>query len=545
MTDYGDKILSGEIDACEYVKLAVQRHVNDLARQRTPEFPYYFDEKAGEKVVKFLRLTRHYKGRWAGKKFEPADWQQWCNTVFYGWKRVSNDKRRFKYSYVEVPKKNGKSTWKAAECLYSLVADKENSPEIYTAASKEAQARIVLNDARQMAKKSPEILKRLKVYAYDIQKPDDGGVMKALGSDSAMQDGLNISRGQIDEYHAHKTEDMYDILKQGTGARDQAVIDIITTSGYDKSYPCYDFRLHCINVLKGILEQENLFTIIYTIDKDDDWKDPKSWVKANPNFDIINQEEYKEEAEMAQMLKSEEPKFKTKRLCLWTDAADVWVSDEDWMKCAGDEVDLTGWKCWGAVDLAATVDLNALGLLFEKEGNYCYKLYVWIPEKKVRERQDRVNYWKWKEENHIFVTPGDALDDEFMARDVMKILGEYDVQAVAIDRWYSTGIVGRMQKAGFPEDKMFFHGQGYKDMTGPVRELERMVNLKTLNHFGNPVLRWMCSNITTTSDAAGNIKFDKSKSSDKIDGMVTLAMAKGAEMNKEEEVEISGNLRIL
>jgi phage terminase large subunit-like protein len=425
-----------------------------------------------------------------------------------------------------------------------MIADGEASPEIYTAASKEAQARIILNDARFMAKKSPEVLKRLRVYSYHIEKPDDGGVMKALGSDSEKQDGLNVSRGEIDEYHTHKTDQMYDILKQGGASREQPVLDIITTSGYDKTYPCYEWREHCIAVLKGIVDQENLFTIIFTIDEGDDWKDPKVWRKANPGWDILNQQHFENEAKLAITLKSDEPKFKTKRLCVWTDAEKVWVKDDDWMKCVGEEIDLSEVECWGGLDIADTVDINAFVLNFHKDGQYYVKPYFWIPEKKVREKEDRVNYWKWKEMGLINIMPGDALDDEFMARDILEIIANHRVSLVAFDRYYSRGVIGRILKSGFSEDKLYSCGQGYVSMTGPVRELERRIYLKSLNHFGNPILRWMCSNTITSPDAAGNVKFDKSKSSEKIDGMVALAMAIAAEPTEHKE-EFTGEITIL
>jgi len=545
MDSYSEKILYGKIDSCEFVKLAVQRQQDDLLKQRTDDFPYYFDETAGLRAVKFFKLLRHYKGKWAGQKFIPSEWQVFILSVFYGWKRVGDNKRRFKYSYIEVPKKNGKSTFSAGKALYNMLADGEASPEIYIAAAKEAQARICLDAAREIGKRTPEVNKRLNIYNYEIKKPDDGGVMRALGSDSKKQDGLNISVGIIDEYHTHPTDDMYDILKQGCGAREQPVIDIITTAGYDKSYPCYDFRDHCIKVLRGVTVQDNLFTIIYTIDEDDDWKDPKCWRKANPNWEIINQTDFKDEAEMAISRNSEEPKFKTKRLCVWTDSVDVWVKDEDWMECAGEEIDLTEFDCYGGLDIAATVDINAFVLLFVNKDRFYVKPFFWIPEKKVKENEDRVNYWKWKEDGLINVMTGDALDDEFMARDMLDIIAKYKVKGIAFDRYYSGGIIGRLEKAGFDMNKLSSYGQGYVSMSGPIREMERRIGLRNLDHFGNPVLRWMCSNISLSMDAAGNVKFDKSKRSDKIDGMVALAMAIAMEQSHEKTEEFTGKILIV
>ena len=235
---YGLDVLSGKILACQYVKLYCKRHFDDLKRQDTEGFRFYFDHEQGMRAIKFFKVLRHYKGRWAGQPFTPEPWQAFNLYQFFGWLRMDG-RRKYKYSYIEVPKKNGKSTYVAAKGLFHMLLDGESSPEVYVAASKEAQARICLDTARFIGKRTPSVYKRLNIMKYVIEKPDDGGVMIALGSDSKKQDGLNVSHGIIDEYHSHPTDEMYDILKQGCGARQQPIIDIITTSGYEKVYPCY------------------------------------------------------------------------------------------------------------------------------------------------------------------------------------------------------------------------------------------------------------------------------------------------------------------
>lgn len=530
---YGKDVLSGKIPACLYVRLYCARHFEDLKRQKTKDFPFYFDHEAGIAPIKFFKLLRHYKGRWAGQSFEPAPWQAFNLYLFFGWKRL-NGKRKYKYCYIEVPKKNGKSTYVAAKGLYHMLADGEGSPEVYIAASKEAQARICLDTARFIGKRTPIVSKRLTIRKFDIEKDDDGGVMRALGSDSKKQDGLNVSHGIIDEYHTHQYDDMYDILKQGCGAREQPMIDIITTAGYEKNYPCYKFRRRCINVLEGSIKQENLLAVIYTIDKEDDWTSEDSWRKANPSWDIINQTDFRDEAEMARTDLHEQPKFKTKRLCVWADAEETWISDEDWMKCAGPKMNHDQLKhipCYGGLDLANVRDVNALVLNFPlSNGTRHIKCWFWIPYDKVRSKEDIVDYWEWKEMGLINVVGGNSIDQDELVESLLEILGEYNLQSLAYDRWGSDRVVQGLQKGGIPDSHLDEYKQTVIDMTKPVREIERSIMSQQLNHEGNLVLKWMASNVVIDQRSDESMKFDKKKAIDKIDGMVALAMSIGAEM---------------
>ena len=530
---YGKDVLSGKVNACEFVRLSVQRHYDDLSK----DWEFHFNEKSGLLAVEFFTTLRHFKGKWAGQSFEPSPWQAWVLYVFFGWLR-DDGTRRFNYLYIEVPRKNGKTTFVAAMSLYHLVMDGENAPEIYTAATTRDQASICLDTSRGICMSTDYLGKYLRVRQYDILFDARNGKMKALASNKDKLDGLNPSMTVFDEVHEYKDWKLVDVMTSATGSRDSYIISMITTAGFNKNYPAFDYRKHCIDVLKGIKEQNNLYSIIYTIDEDDDWKDPDVWEKANPSLgDSVSYRYIKERAEEAISRKEEEVNFKTKHLNIWTDAADVWVKDDDWMKCVGEEPDLTKLPCWGGLDLAASVDVNALVLVFKDEDKYYTKSWFWIPEKKVKEREDRVNYWKWKEEGFINVMPGDALKVSLINRDIIEILTKYRVQGVAYDRFYSGGVIQGVIESGFPEDKLHPYGQGFVSMSAPIRELERRVYLQSISHFGNPVMRWMCSNVVTTMDPAGNVKFDKKNSSDKIDGMVSLAMAIGCEMSEEVHEE--------
>jgi phage terminase large subunit-like protein len=538
---YAKDILSGKIDVCDYARLSVQRHYDDLKK----DWDYYFDHQAGLYPIKFFGLLMHFKGEWAGSNFEPSPWQAWVLYVFFGWKRKDGT-RRFRYMYIEVPRKNGKTTFVAAMSLFHLLMDGENAPEIYTAATTRDQAAICLDTARGIANCTSHLNKYLTVRQYDILHKSNEGKMKALAANKDKLDGLNPSMAIFDETHEYKDWKLVEVITSATGSRRNYIIAMITTAGFNKSNPAYSYRKHCIDVLKGISEQDNLYSIIYTLNEGDDWKDESSWRKANPSLDeSISFEYLSERANEAILRKEEEVNFKTKHLNMWTDAAEVWVKDEDWMECVGEDVNLEEMECYGGLDIAATVDLNALVLLFRDGEKFYVKSYFWIPERKVREKEDRVNYWKWKEEGLINIMPGDALDDEFLTRDLIEIFSKYKVKGIAFDRYYAGGIISRLDKSGFDMNKLHAYGQGYVSMSSPIRELERRVYLRTISHFGNPVLRWMCSNIALSMDAAGNVKFDKAKSIDKIDGMVALAMSVAMEQNEEPKEEFTGKLLVL
>lgn len=543
---YGHDVLSGKIPACEYVKLSVKRHFDDLKKT---DWGYYFDVEAGLRPVHFFSILRHYRGRFYNKPFVPEPWQAWILYVFFGWKR-ENGLRRFKYSYIEVPRKNGKTTFIAGKALYHFMLDGEYAPGIYFAATKEKQARIALDEARFIGMQTPEVKSRLNILKYSIEYDKMRGKMESLGSDSKKQDGLNVSHGVLDEVHEHKTFEMFEVLKTACGMREQPIIDLITTAGFDKSYPCYTYRKHCIDVLSGIKEQNNLFSIIYTLDADDDWKDPANWSKANPSWNILNQDEFREEAEAAMINPSEEIGFKTKRLNIWTDAPDVWITDEDWMKNVAEPVSYEVLKdipCFVGMDFASSKDLNAMVMQWpDVNGRRYVKCWFWIPETKVYQKEDIVDYRIWKEEGYISVIEGNAVDHEQLAADMIDILGKYTVEMAGYDVYGIGGAVAQMIiNSGFPMDKIQQFKQTTLYLSPAVKKLEEEALLGKLNHEGNPILRWNASNVVIYQDSSGAIKFNKVKSIDKIDGMVALAMAIGVEMNNEKEKPIDYEFTVL
>ena len=540
---YGLDILSGKIPAGEYVRLSIARHFEELKRKDTYTikdaddkdvklpWDYYFDPEEGLKPVKFFSVLRHWRGEFYDKPFHPEPWQAWVLYVFYGWKRKEGNKRRFKYLYIEVPRKNGKTTFLAACTLYHILVDNENAPEVYYAATKERQARLCLDEARQIGIRTPEVNKRLIIRKYDIEYPKKTGFMRALGSDSDTQDGLNPSMAVIDELHAHKDFGMYDKLNTAFGMRAQPTLMMITTAGANKNNPCFAYRNMCIEILQGIKTQHNLLPIIYTLDEEDDWKSEDSWIKANPSWPIMNQVDFKDDAQAAIQSAHLETNFKTLRLNIWTDAESVWIRDEDWMRCAGETLEPSG-ICYAGADFAESKDLCSLVLNFpDINGKRHIKSWFWIPEKKVREKEDRVDYWVWKEQGFINVIQGDAIDHQQLAAEVMEILVRYNVLGLTYDKYgIGEAVIQSMINLGYPVSKLSPMKQLTTQYQGPIRKLEEEILLEKINHEGHPVLRWNIANVVLFMDSYGGVKFNKSKVTEKIDGAVALAMSIAEEL---------------
>ena len=533
---YGRDVLSGKVAACEYVRLSVARHFEDLKRD-----DMVFDSKAGLRPIAFFKILRHWRGEFFDRPFIPEPWQAWVLYLFYGWKRMDG-KRRFKYLYIEIPRKNGKTTFMAACTLYHLLKDDENAPEVYYAATKERQARLCLDEARMIGKQTPEVRKRLVIRKYDIEYPTRNGAARSLGSDSDTQDGLNPSMAILDEVQAMKDFGMFDKLNTAFGGRAQPTMMMITTAGANKNNPCYEYRAKCIDVLQGIKQQDNLLPLIYTIDEEDDWKSEATWIKANPSWPILNKVEFKEDAEEAIQSAHMETAFKTLKLNIWTDAESVWIKDDDWMSCAGEPLEPSG-ICYGGADFAESKDLCALVLQWPGHPRHI-KSWFWIPEKKVREKEDRVDYWVWKKLGHVRVISGDAIDHQQLAVEVLEILEKYRVSGLTYDKYgIGEAVIQSMINEGYPVDKLHPMKQQTTQYQGPIRKLEEEILLGKINHEGQPVLRWNVANVVLFMDSYGGVKFNKSKATEKIDGAVALAMSYAEELGSEPEE--TGEVRFL
>lgn len=530
---YINEVLSGKIKVSATTKLTFERHKRDSVV--APENGWYFDRKAVERVFDFCSLLKHSPDKSTWVPFAPEPWQAAIIYIIFGWHK-KNGTRRFNYAYIEIPKKNGKTTFAAVFANYLLFFDGEEEAEVYCAATVEKQARLCFEMSKKMIEHSPALKKRTRILTKNINIPASSSKMEMLGRDSESMEGINPSGAVIDEYHVWKNNEVFENIQSATVNRRQPLVIIITTSGRDKTLPCFSYRQICIDILKGILTQDDTFAIIYTPDEADDWHDETSWVKANPNYGVsVLRERFLSEFQGAVNDPRKEVSFKTKNLDLWVDAPEVWIPDDKWLLCnhgIKDE-DLQGQICYAGLDLASHVDINALALYFPKvkEHPVC-KVFYWIPQAKVHEKQDRVDYSAWVRKGYVKTTEGDVIDIDSQVADIMEIVKGYQVERLSFDpaKAYHGTIQG-LYKAGFAADKMDPYAQGIMNMSAPTKELERLIMSGELEHMNDPVLRWMLSNVQIYQDINNNIKPDKKRSREKIDGIVALVTAIGGYMS--------------
>ena len=530
---YAQQVLDGEVLVCEFVTLAVKRYYNDL--ENALDKGWYFDRKAAIRAIGFIEKLKHTKGKWAGQRFKLESWQQFILWNIFGWMKADGT-RRFRYVYVEIARKNGKTALSAGIGLYMLFADGEARPEVYSAATVKDQARICFSDAVEIVKKT-DLKNYLSPYRNSIVYELKGGTMKPLSSDYGTHDGLNPSCGIIDEFRAHKDSGMFDVIKSAFGARRQPLMFIITTAGFNKNGACYAYRSNVIKILQGINEDDSLFGIIYTLDSKEEWDNPKMWIKSNPNLGVSVFPEYlADQVNDAKNRPEAVRNVMIKNVNLWVDAEKTWILDDMWQKCIGttDIESLRGCQCWGGLDLSNVSDITAFVLLFHENEKFQLLPFFWIPEDKMLEkiRKENINYDKWSSLGFVKVTAGNVLDYDFVKADILQIVEVYDLQSTAYDRWNASQTIIDLQNEGM-ECSPF--GQGYGSMGAPTKEFEKMVLTEKIEHFGNPVLRWMMASTVVKTDPAGNIKPDKEKSSQKIDGIVASIMALGEWMTAQAE----------
>jgi phage terminase large subunit-like protein len=527
---YIDDVQSGAVPVCEHVRNAVARYVADRAAG------WGFSETYAQHAIEFIEQLEHSTGEYAGRAFELEPWQAFIVWNLFGF--LNDDgSRRFTRAYVEVPRKNGKSTFSSALMLYGLIADDEPAAQVYSAATKLDQAMMVFGESVRVCQNLPWLSEALTVnnsvnnrrilYGQSIYKP--------LEWNPGKQDGLNAHFCCIDEYHAHPNDELYNVIRNSMGARRQPLLFTITTAGFNREAPCYKHRQYCAGVLSGAIKDDALFSVIYTLDEGDDWTDPAVWAKANPNWGIsVNPRQLEQGLTEAKEFVHKEVEFKTKLLNVWTDTAMTWISDSDWKACDGMD-ELEGELCYGGLDLASTGDFCAFSLYFPAYN--AIRSWYWLPVETAYKRKDAAgaSIRQWAADGHIELTDGNVTDYSFIKARVIALAQQYDIKDIAFDRFNSSQLVIELQNEGL---QMFPFGQGFVSMSAPTKELERLVKDKKLRHAGNPVTRWMMSNIMLRTDPAGNIKIDKAKSGDKVDGPVSIVMALGTCMQdaaKEKE----------
>jgi phage terminase large subunit-like protein len=572
---YARAVVAGKIPNCQWVKLACARHLNDLKRAKTDKrFRYYFDPKAAERVCRFISTQVLTKGRWAakGERFLLQPWQCFLTCVLFGWLRLVDNKRRFRRTFFLIPRKNGKSEWAAAVGLYMLTADGEFGAEVYAGATSEKQAWFVFGAARQMALRNPKLQ---SAFSLTVNASN----LHVLGRNAKFEpiignpgDGGNASCAIIDEYHEHDTDAQHDTMLTGMGAREHPLMLVITTAGDNVAGPCFQAQLEAQKVLSGVLENEELFAVIYGIDPTDDWTSDEALIKANPNLGVsVFLEFLQQQRNTALTQPRKAGTFKTKHLNVWVQAREAYFPVQRWLESEDRDLrlaDFRGQVCYLGLDLASKIDLASLVAIFPygtveiaTSGGIVVKTRFavfarsYLPEETVEEpAAELYQGWRaqmghnggpafetWERDEDGFeqpqgeptfpaapiltVTDGAQIDFDVIERDVAAFSKAFQVACVCYDPHQATYFITRLMARGVP---VLEFKQTVLNYSEPMKETEAFMRERRIAHDGDPCLSWMISNVVAKVDAKDNVYPRKEAPENKIDGAIALISAVAA-----------------
>ena len=527
---YADDVIAGKISACLYVRQACQRFADDLDRDDIS----LNHEKAEAWCVNFQKLP-HVKGPLKGKLIKLEPWQIFILVNLFGWYWSGTTTRRFREFYGEIPRKNAKSTLAAGIGIGMFTWDSEPTPEIVSGATSEEQAWYIFGTAKQMCKSLPKLRKtyNIEVNAKTIVGLNDlSRFVPIIGNPG---DGGSATCGLVDEYHEHKTDVLADTIQTGQGTRSNPLMAFVTTAGADMGGPCYTKRDDVIKILSKTVDDDNIFAIIYTIDKDDEWDTVEAQVKANPNYGIsVNADFLEGQLKQARRSPSKQAAYKTKHLNQWVGAKAAWMNMLAFQACRKKDLtlgDFKGRPCYIGIDLASKVDIASAAVLFPPNGTdkkYTAFLKHYLPEDTIL---DITRYQGFHSGGWLTSTPGNVTDFSYIEEDLKAFKSDYQIEAILYDPFQATQFSTRMLAEGFP---MIEYGATVKNFSEPMKQLEALILQKGIQFTMDPVLNWMVGNTTAFLDAKDNCFPRKERPENKIDGVVALIMALARTMPTEE-----------
>lgn len=540
---YMESVLNGTKLSNRWEKLACRRQLDDLMR---PDFDYYFDEDAGERVCKFIELLNHVKGPKAGEHIYLEGWQCFIITVLFGWKNKKTHFRRFNKSYIELPRGNGKSTMASGITLYMLCADNEKGADVYSFATTREQARIVFDDALAMARGNKDLRDAYGLKCLNHSMVIIGTNSKFLpkSADAGTLDGLNTHCGVIDELHAHKTRNVYDVVNTSIGKRNQPLLFCITTAGTILDGICMEHHKIIEHILSGDINDDSYFGIIYTIDTGDDWKDITSAIKANPNWGIsVNPRIIESQLVAANTSADAEKNYLTKHLDVWCNADVQWLKMDLFDKCVEDinPNDFQGQYCIYGMDLASKIDIACIIKLFWKEIEGTIHYYVfgdyWLP-KDITNNNNNTLYSNWIRHNKLHLTEGAMIDISEIQSFIESDAVNYSTLCIGYDPFQATQIAYNLSMTGI---EMAEVGATVKNMSEPMKYIQALIYSGRI-HFSreDPIIRWMFGNVVCHFDVKDNIYPRKEKPENKIDGAVACIMAMRMAIFKDVENMYNG-----
>ena len=493
-----------------------------------------FDEKKARRVVRFIECLKHTKGEFHGKPFKLLPWQEKIIRDVFGTVRDEDpEMRQYNQVYIEIGKKNGKSELGAALALNMLINDDEWKAEVYSCASDRQQAAIVFDVAVDMVRQNPTLSRLIKIIPSTkrmVYQPT-GSIYQVLSSEVATKHGLNVSACIFDELHTQPTRALYDVMTQGSGdARRQPLWFFLTTAGTDRNSVCWEVHQKALDILEGRKHDPRFYPVVYGLPDDADWQDEQNWYKCNPSLGYtITIDKVRDAYRKALETPADENMFRQLRLNQWVKQSIRWMPMDKWDECGAPVIpgDLEGRVCYAGLDLSSTSDLTTLALVFppsDVSEPYIVLPFFWLPEDTLplRVRRDHVMYDQWEKQGFLQSTEGNVVHYGFIEKFICELGEKYNIREIAYDRWNATQMVQNLEDDGFT---MIPFGQGFRDMSPPTKELMRLVLEHRLAHGGHPVLRWNMDNAFVRTDPAGNLKIDKQKSTEKVDGAVALVMA--------------------
>ena len=531
---YIKAVISGEIKACKWIKLACKRHRKDIRESKKKTYPYKYDKQAAERVCKFIQMLPHTKGKWARNTellvLEP--WQCFFICSVFGWKRKSDNMRRFRRAELFVPRKNGKSALAAAIGLYMLAADHEAGAEVLVGATSEKQALEVFKPASIMAKRTPEFTDfyGVEVFASNISIAENGSKLEPIIGDPG--DGASPSLGVVDEYHEHKTDALLDTLETGMGARERPLILMITTAGSNLAGPCYQMQLDAQKMLERSIDDEITFALIYTVDPRDKWDKLETVIKANPNYGVsVDADFLNNRLNDAKNNARKQSTYKTKHLNIWVGSREAYFNVEKWRDCYAEGLELSDYEgqlCYMGLDLASKVDIAALEILipvsddeFVRFGKY------YLPEAAI-ENGVNEHYNGWMKDGWLTITDGEIIDFNVIKEDILELSSLFQIEEVAYDPHQATMLVTELMDQGVPVVEM---RPTVLNFSEPMKQMDGLIRAGKYQHNGDPIFTWMISNTTGKLDRKDNVYPNKERPENKIDGVVAHLMALGRSMN--------------
>lgn len=503
------------------------------ANRGSDDGTFWFDEAAGEHPINFARkFVKHTDDHWAGKMFDPLPWQKDILRTFFGMKKADG-RRKHRTLYLEIPRKNGKSTFAALMAVYVLFCCAKPRAQVIGAAMDLKQASIVFEAAKAMILASPALRKRCKILRNQIKVKKTGATYEVVSADSKRGQGLRPFCIIFDELHTQPNRKLYDALRMGQRNQLQPIEIYMTTAGDDVNSICYEVHEHAMNLLDGKYVDDSFLPVVYAADKEkDDWGSLEVWYKANPNLGItIPIEDMQKDYETAKRSPAFENEFKRYYLNIWTETKETWIPEFTWKKSRAiyDLKELRGQECYIALDLSKRIDMTAMALVFPNKDRTEFKtiIHFFIPEKgaKEREQRDRVPYTLWAQNKdlNLHLTPGAVIDYDYIEVLLLRFLKRYKVVEIAFDPWGSTQFANKLQKV--EGVKVIEFGQGYRSMSPASKDYEAAVHARELLHLKNEILDWQIASTCIVMDDAGNIKPSKKRSNNRIDGVVAHIMA--------------------